>query len=150
MGYGIAEATELLEGHARYGARPTMLVMTDGQTNVGPYSFSMPSGFDWDDYTDYDGDGNADYSTSDSKKKYAFYQAMLAADAGITVHSLSVGSGADRDLMEAIAFVGDGTYIDVPGGTTIAEMESQMLAAFAQIAAKIPPPKLVYDDGVTE
>jgi hypothetical protein len=146
MGYGIKEGRELIQGSARYGARPTLLVMTDGLANVGP-SFSFPGGWDWADYTDYNGDGVADYSTGDKYKMYAFYEAVQAANAGITVHTLSVGTGADQGLMKAIAFAGGGIWINVPGGTSISQMESEMLQAFGEIAAKVPPPKLVYEDG---
>ena len=154
MGDGILKAHELLigspgdpddDGHVRYGARPTMLIMTDGQTNQGPSGWSMPNDFQWSDWTDYDGDGNADYSTSDWKKQYAFWEATEAARRGITLHTMAVGAGADRNLMRAIAFVGGGQYIDVPGGTTVAEMEEDLLDAFRQIAAKVPPPKLVFE-----
>ncbi len=154
MGDGILKARELLvgdaddpddDGYSRYGARPTMIVMTDGQTNQAPYGWSMPAGFDWDDWTDYDGDGSADYSTSDSKKQYAFYEATQAIDRGITIHTMAVGQGADRSLMKAIAFAGGGVYISVPGGSTIAEMEEQLLEAFSSVAAKVPPAKLVYE-----
>ena len=58
---------------------------------------------------------------------------------------MAVGAGADRDLMEAIAFAGNGIYISVPGGATVSEMEEQMLEAFGQIAAKVPAAKLVYE-----
>ena len=73
MGDGILKARELLvgaagdpddDGYSRYGARPTMLVMTDGQTNQAPSGWSMPAGFNWAEWTDYDGDGTADYSTA--------------------------------------------------------------------------------------
>jgi hypothetical protein len=47
--------------------------------------------------------------------------------------------------MEAIANAGDGICIVVPGGTTIAQMEDELLAAFSQIAANVPPPKLLQD-----
>ena len=47
--------------------------------------------------------------------------------------------------MKAIAFAGKGICVDVPGGTTIAAMHAQMLAAFSQIAAKVPPAQLIYD-----
>ena len=153
MGYGIKDAKELLigdpsdpsdNGNVRYGARPTMIVMTDGQTNQGPSGWSLPSGWDWAEWTDYDGDGDADYSTSNSKKQYAFWEATEAIRGGVTVHAMSVGAGADRDLMEAIAFAGSGVWIDVPGGTTVAQMEDDLIAAFRQIAAKVPPSKLVY------
>ncbi|NOZ39554.1 MAG: VWA domain-containing protein [Planctomycetes bacterium] len=154
MGDGILKARELLvgdasdptdEGYSRYGARPTMIIMTDGQTNQGPSGWSMPGGFDWDDWTDYDGDGIADYTTSNWKKQYSFWEATQAINRGITLHTMAVGQGADRDLMEAIAFAGGGIFISVPGGSTVAAMESQLLDAFRNIASKVPPAKLVYE-----
>ena len=153
MGDGILKARELLvgaandlddDGYTRYGARPTMLVMTDGQTNQAPSGWSMPAGFNWADWTDYDGDGTANYTTSDTKKKYAFWEATEAIKLGITIHTLAVGDGADRDLMKAIAFAGNGICIDVPGGGT-ANMESQLLDAFKNIASQVPPARLVYE-----
>jgi len=154
MGDGILNGRELLVGEAsdpdddgfsRYGARPTMLIMTDGQTNQGPSGWSMPGGFSWDEWTDYDGDGSADYSTSNWKKQYAFWEATEAVQRGITLHTMAVGEGADRDLMRAIAFAGGGIFIDVPGGATIAAMESQLMDAFRNIASQVPPAKLVYE-----
>jgi hypothetical protein len=151
MGDGILKAKELLvgtggsdTGYTRYGARPTMLVMTDGQTNQKPAGWSMPAGFSWAEFTDYDADGDADYSASNAEKKYAFYMAVQAAQRGITIHTLAVGTDADRDLMRAIAYVGGGIFIDVPGGGT-ADMESALQEAFGQIASKVPPAKLVFD-----
>lgn len=154
MGDGILKARELLvgmaddpddEGYARYGARPTMLIMTDGQTNQGPSGWSLPEDFNWADWTDYDGDGSPDYTTSDWKKQYSFWEATEAAKRGITLHTLAVGQGADRSLMRAIAFAGSGVYIDVPGGSTVAAMEDQLIDAFRNIAAQVPPAKLVYE-----
>ena len=104
----------------RYGARPTMIVMTDGQTNQKPSSWSLPASFKWKDWTDYDGDGMANYTTSDNYKKYAFWEATEAIKRGITIHTIAVGADADRDLMKAIAFAGGGVFIDVPGGSTVA------------------------------
>ncbi len=154
MGDGILKARELLvgvaddpddDGYSRYGARPTMIIMTDGQTNQGPEGWSMPGDFTWADWTDYDDDGNADYSTTDWKKQYAFWEATEAIKRGVTLHTLAVGQGADRELMEAIAFAGSGVFIDVPGGSTIGDLETQLLDAFRNIAAKVPPAKLVYE-----
>ena len=153
MGDGILKARELLvgidgdssdEGFSRYGARPTMLIMTDGQTNQRPWGWSLPGGFSWADWTDFDGNGSANYSTSDKNKQYAFWQATKSIDRGVTLHTLAVGAGADRTLMQAIASAGGGIYIDVPGGSTVAAMESQLVDAFRQIASKVPPAKLVY------
>ncbi len=154
MGDGILKAREMLvgvasdpddEGHVRFGARPTMLIMTDGQTNQGPSGWSMPDDFNWADWTDYDGDGAANYSTSNWKKQYAFYEAVEAAQRGITLHTLAVGNGADRDLMRAIAFAGGGVSIDVPGGTTVSQMEAELIEAFRNIGSQIPPAKLVFE-----
>jgi hypothetical protein len=153
IGDGIKIGRELLvgtggsdTGNARFGARPIMIVMTDGLSTINPPSFSMPSGFTWSAWTDYDGDGTANYSTSDSRKRYAIYQAIESANRGIQIHTLAVGSGADTDLLQAIAFIGGGIYVEVPGGTSIPQMESELLEAFGQIASKLPPPKLIYDD----
>jgi len=92
-----------------------------------------------------DGDGVADYSTGDWKKQYSFWEATEAAKKGITLRTLAVGQGADRSLMQAIAFAGGGIYIDVPGGATVATMQSQLLDAFRNIASQVPPAKLVYE-----
>lgn len=159
IGDGVLKGREMLvgadgdpndEGHTRYGARPTMIVMTDGNANRSKSGWSMPSDFSWDDWTDYDGDGSADYSTNDQHKKYAFYEAVQAVERGITIHTMAVGANADRDLMRAMAHAGGGVFISVPGGSTIAEMESQMLEAFGQIAAKVPPAQLVYELSAAE
>lgn len=158
MGYAIDDGRKLLvgdaatgqAGHAREGSRLTMIVMTDGQANQYPNGWSLPASFRWEDWTDYDGDGDADYTTGDRAKQYAFWEATQAIDDHITLHTMSVGVYADTALMDAIAFAGGGIHINVPGGQTIAEMESELLAAFSQIAANVPPPKLVFDQGAEE
>lgn len=153
MGDGILKGRELLvgvasnpndHGYSRYGAHPTLVVMTDGQTNQKPSGWTMPASFNWAQWTDYDGNGTADYTTTDVNKKYAFWEATEAAKRGITIHTITVGADADRDLMKAIAFASGGIHVDVPGGSTIAEMQQQMLDAFSQIAAKLPPAQLIY------
>ncbi len=146
MGDGIKQARELLEDYARYGSRPTVLVITDGNTNQMPSDWTLPQDWDWDELTDYDGDGHADYTTTDTRKQYAFWEATEGMDRGYTFHTMTVGAGADRNLMEAIAFAGEGVWIDVPGGETVGAMEAQMLDAFSEIAGRVPPPTLVYDE----
>jgi hypothetical protein len=152
-GYGILEAREMLlgaggsdTGHLRFGARPTIIVMTDGLANRSPSGFTMPSDWNWAEWTDYDGDGAADYSTSDVHKKYAFYEATECVKRGITVHAMSVGAEADRNLMRAIAFAGKGIWIDVPGGSSPSHMEAQMKQSFQQIGSMVPSTKLVELD----
>jgi hypothetical protein len=151
MGDGIKKGRELLvgtggsdTGYARVGAQSTMLVMTDGMTNQKPSGWTLPSGFKWSDWTDYDGNGSADYSTTDSYKKYAFWEATEAIKKGVVIHTLAVGNDADRNLMKAIAFASGGVYINVPGDG-VEYMRAGLLDAFSQIAGKVPPPKLVYD-----
>ena len=145
-GDGVRQAREMLQQHCRYGSRPTVLVITDGNANEAPSRWSLPSDWDWNKLTDYDGDGLADYVTNDRNKQYAFWQATEGMDLGYTFHTMSVGADADRDLMKALAFVGKGTWIDVPGGSTVAEMQEQMLSALSQIAGRVPPPMLICDD----
>ena len=146
MGYGVLEAKNLLAAEARYGARPTIILMTDGLANRYPSGWSMPGDFNWNDWTDFNDDGNADYTTADRSKQYAFWQVTEAISQGYTVHTMAVGTGADRTLMAAIAGASGGQYINVPGGSTVAEMESQLLDAFGEIASQVPPAKLVYDE----
>lgn len=159
MGYGIKDAKEMLigdpknqnkNGYARDGSRPTMIIMTDGQTNQGPSNWKLPSNWNWAKWTDYNNDGWADYTTSDKKKQYAFWEATEAIRYGVTVHTMSVGCGADRKLMEAIAFAGGGVWIDIPGGSTISAMEKDLMDAFRKIAASVPPAKLIYDQPIEE
>ncbi|PQO40144.1 pilus assembly protein TadG-related protein [Blastopirellula marina] len=145
MGYGVNTASQLLAQQTRNGARPTMLVMTDGQANRYPSGWTLPGDWDWADYTDMDGDGVADFSTNDLAKQFAFYEAIQAHKNDVTIHTMSVGLDADRNLMTAIAFACGGIHIAVPGGSTVAEMQEQLLDAFGQIAAKVPPPQLVYE-----
>lgn len=149
-GYGILEARNMLlgtggsdEGYLRYGARPTMIIMTDGLANRSPSGFTMPADWNWAEWTDYDDNGVADYYTTDVHKKYAFYQATECVKRGVTVHSMSVGADADRNLMRAIAFAGKGIWIDVPGGSSPSQMEEQMKQSFQQIGSMVPSTKLV-------
>jgi hypothetical protein len=155
IGDGILKARQMLvgvsddpddEGYSRYGARPTMILMTDGLANQKPSSWSLPAGFNWADWTDYDGDGLANYSTNDAYKKYAFWEATEAIKRGITIHTLAVGNDADTDMMRAIAFAGGGVFMEVPGGTSVEEMEEALMDAFSQVAAKVPAAQLLYED----
>jgi hypothetical protein len=151
MGDGIKKGAQLLNDNSRYGARPTMVLMTDGVPNETPSGWNLPSGFSWAAWTDYDGDGDADYTptgtTSEKRhKSYAFWEATQAINNGVVIHTVCVGGLGDRDLMRAIAFAGGGVYANVPGGSTVSEMEEQLLEAFGQIAAKVPPAQLIYED----
>lgn len=148
MGGGLEDGIDLLLDNARDGARRTILLMTDGNTNTmdNNASSSLPYGWDWDELFDYDGDGNRDYYTNSSQRRYVLKVAYEAVESGITVHTMSVGIDADRDLMEAIAHLAGGHYINVPGGFSVADMETEVEAAFHKIASFVPPAKLMNEE----
>lgn len=154
IGDGVKFAREILTDEARAGARWQMLIMTDGVVNR-PSSLpsGLPSGwntFDWS-LTDWDNDGTANYGTADlnkgnrPQKEYLLYQCTIAKQAGITLHTMAVGEGADRDLMRAIASIGCGVYIEIPGNTTPAAMTDLLEQKFSLLAGNVPPAKLMFD-----
>ncbi len=148
MGGGLEDGIQMILDNSRAGARRTILLMTDGNTNTmdaGAIS-SLPLGWDWDELFDYDGDGNNDYYTNSSQRRYVLAAAYNAVQNGITVHTMSVGIDADRDLMRAIAHLAGGHFIDVPGGASVADMESEVEQAFHRIASFVPPAKLMNQE----
>ncbi len=145
VGYGLKEARATLNAKGRFGARPTILLITDGNANRAPSDWSLPGNWNWNALTDMDGDGIADFTANDKNVQYAFYELKQCIDAGITVHTMTVGADADRDMMEAMAFAASGVWINVPGGATIEDMHDQMIEAFSKIAANVPPAKILID-----
>lgn len=145
MGGGLKDAKWLLDNHKRNGARPTILLMTDGNTNAmdSTENSTLPAGWNWDALFDYDADGARDYETSDAKKRHALKVAKECVDAGFTIHCMSVGADADTELLRAIAWLGNGVYIEVPGGSSVEEMQDQVEEGFERIAAFVPPAKLL-------
>ena len=142
-GDGIKKALELLDSNSRYGAQKAILLMTDGQPNISPSGFSLPNGWNWNALLDYDGNGSADYTTSDRDCQYALYQAKLAADNNVVVHTLCVGAGADTALLKAISKISGGYDIVVPAGTSVTAQESLLREAFGVLAGQVPPARLV-------
>ncbi len=155
IGDGVKNAREILEDEARAGARWQMLIMTDGVVNrPSNLPSGLPSGwntFDWSK-ADWDGDGVADYGVTDlnkgnrPQKEYLLHQCFLAKEAGITLHTMAVGEGADRDLMRAIAAIGRGVYIEIAGDTTPAQMTTLLEQKFNLLAGNVPPAKLMFDE----
>jgi Flp pilus assembly protein TadG len=145
MGGGLTDAITLLNTYKRDGSRPAIILMTDGNSNTidSGVSTALPTGWNWNTLFDYDGNGTADFTTSDSQAQYVLKKVKEAVDKGYTVHAISVGVDADRDLLRAVAFLGNGYYVDVPGGSSVTDMESQVRDAFTKIAAAVPPARLV-------
>jgi hypothetical protein len=142
-GDGIQKGIELLNSNGRYGAQKAILLMTDGVPNISPSGFNLPSDWNWNELLDYDGNGSADYTTSSRSAQYALYQAKLAADNDIVIHTLCVGAGADTDLLKAISKISGGYDIVVPAGTSVTAQESLLREAFGVLAGQVPPARLV-------
>lgn len=142
IGGGIVCGKQMLDDSKRLGTQPTLLIMTDGQPTAQDSGWTFPSDWNWGMF-DYDGDGSGDYYTSDSDALYALMRAKECVDAGYTIHTMTVGLGADPSLMKAIAHMGKGITIVVPGNQSVAEMEEEVIAGFQKIAAFVPPAKLV-------
>ena len=97
------------QNNARAGARKMMVLMTDGQANL-PY--------------------NSYYA-----KQKALEEATACAAAGIPIITISLGSGADTNLMQQIADITKGAYFEIPGGQTVAEYEEDLKDVFRKVAA---------------
>ncbi len=139
MGGGLKDAITLLNDAKRDGARPTILLMTDGNTNTidEGEDTSLPADWDWDTLLDYDGDGNSDYSTTSDQKKYVLRLAYEAVQSDYTIHTMAVGIDADRNLMRAIAHIGKGSFIDVPGGVSVNDMTADIEEGFQALLGNI-------------
>lgn len=148
MSGGLKSGIELLDDHKRDGSRPAIILMTDGNSNTldDGETGTLPSGWSWNSLFDYDGNGTSDYSTSSTQKTAVLKYVKDAVDKGYTVHAISVGNDADRDLLEAVAWLGNGYWVDVPGGMSASDMEEELREAFVKIASAVPPARLVKSD----
>ena len=109
---GMEVGIDELVGTARPGAHRTMVLLTDGIAN-------RPG------------------SRSEAKAR-SIDAAHRASDEGVRVLTVSVGLGADTQLMDDIADITGGVHFNVPGGSTIEELESGLREAFRRIAAERP------------
>lgn len=145
MSGGLKRAIQLIDNHKRMGSRPAILLMTDGNSNTldSGENGALPQGWSWNALFDYDGNGSADFSTNNVQQTAVLKYVKQAVDKGYTVHAISVGNDADRNLMKAVAWLGNGYWVDVPGGMTALDMEEDLREAFAKIASAVPPARLV-------
>ncbi len=109
---GMAVARAELQAHARPRAHKLMLVMTDGQANA-PGSASQAY-------------------------QAVITEAYAAKNAGIKVVTISVGLGADTELLDEVAAIGNGEHFNVPGGQSIADVQAQLLQVFRRVATSRP------------
>jgi Flp pilus assembly protein TadG len=112
IGAGMSSARQELVNNARPGAFRMMVLMTDGQPNR-PTNESQ---------------GQALVNS----------QSALCAAARIPIVTISLGGGADADLMQNVADTTRGAHFNIPGGQTASEYEEQLIEVFGQVAATRP------------
>ncbi|MCA9102545.1 MAG: VWA domain-containing protein, partial [Planctomycetales bacterium] len=109
---GLKTSREELEDNGRIGSYKLIILMTDGIAN-------RPS--------------------NESTAKAAVYsEAQLAADAHIPVVTISLGAGADTDLMQYVADTTGGKHFVVPGDQAPSEYEEDLKEVFRKIAQDMP------------
>lgn len=112
IGAGMRVGLKELLDNGRTGTLKLMILMTDGIANR-PYNESVARG-------------------------YALQQAMAAADAKIPIVTISLGAGADLNLMQEIADITGGVHFNVPGGQSVADYEADLKEVFRKVAASRP------------
>lgn len=116
IGGGIQGAvTELNSTRARPAARKVIVLLTDGMANVNELG----------ETTSYA--GGAAYTTA---------QAQIAADQGIRIFTVSVGSSADQALMADVAEIGGGDTFHAEG--SIEEYSEQLDLIFQELGGRRP------------
>lgn len=110
---GMTKARLEVQNNARSGAQKMLIVMTDGVVN-------LPTG-----------------NTTTDKAK-VITEANLCAAAKIPVVTIALGAYADTALMQQVADITGGVAFVVAGGQPIAQVQAQLEAVFAQVAADRP------------
>ncbi len=94
--------------HARPRSSRLMVLMTDGEAN--------------------------EPGDSATAKAAVITEANLAAANKIKILTISLGAGADTALMQQVADITGGVHFNVPGGSTIAAVQTQLDKVFHEIA----------------
>jgi Flp pilus assembly protein TadG len=112
IGAGMQSARIELRDNARPGAFRMMVLMTDGIPN-------RPT--------------NETQGTALVNSESA-----ACAELRIPIVTISLGGGADTDLMQSTADTTRGAHFNIPGGQTASEYEEQLIEVFGQVAATRP------------
>lgn len=105
---GMKIGREELIQNARPRASRLMVLMTDGEANE-------PGG-------------------AAAAKAAVLAEASAAASAKIKILTISLGAGADTSLMQQVADMTSGEHFNVPGGSSIAAVQTQLEQVFRKIA----------------
>ena len=115
IGHGIeTAANELLYGSGRATAAKIIILMTDGIANRC-YSWGSRCG-------------------TSAAETYAYDQAVAAANNGIAIYVVGLGPSVNDSLLQSIADVGGGTYLNAP---TAADLEETFEAIADAIRIRI-------------
>ncbi len=115
IGAGLKKSREELDANARAGSFRMIVLLTDGKANwVG---------------------GGYDIAAA---RQFVLDEAQLAADRGYKVMTISLGSGADTELMAQVADITGGKHFNVPGGQSVADYREDLLDVFEDIANRRP------------
>ncbi len=112
IGAGLHTSRLELQNHARAGAFRMIVLMTDGLPN-------RPT-------------------NESTGRQYVLTEAAACASAKIPVVTISLGAGADSELMQQVADTTGGYHFNVPGGQTGSEYEQDLLQIFGQVASSRP------------
>ncbi|MDA7950145.1 MAG: VWA domain-containing protein [Pirellulaceae bacterium] len=115
IGAGLENALDEIEENGRAGSFKMVVLMTDG----------VPTWYN----------GSADEVGA---RNYLIQQAERARDMKIPVFAVSLGSGADTELMEQVAAITAGYHFTVEGGQSPEEYTEDLKDAFREIANKRP------------
>jgi Mg-chelatase subunit ChlD len=107
---GMNKARLDLQNNGRTGALKMMVLMTDGLPNL----------------------------PSSGASSAVITEANLCAAAKIPVVCISLGSGADTSLLQQVSDITNGAHFIVEGGRPISEVQADLEAIFAQVAADRP------------
>ena len=112
IGAGMQKAREELSANGRDGAQKMMVLMTDGIANRPHNPIAA--------------------------KAFVMEEAQKAKDAGFPIVTISLGTGADTALMQAVADLTGGIHFNIPGGSDVDQYEEDLKDAFRQIAGARP------------
>jgi len=79
-------------------------------------------------------DGLANRPANDPRGLVRLEAENCAAD-GFPVITISLGAGADQDLMQEVADITGGIHFNIPGGMSVADYEEELKEVFRKIAA---------------
>ncbi|RME19457.1 MAG: VWA domain-containing protein, partial [Candidatus Zixiibacteriota bacterium] len=115
IGGGLQTARQHLQNEGRPASFKMIVLLTDGVTNWTARGYN-PS----------------------AARAQVISEANLCKDLGYPVFTISLGAGADKNMMDQVADLTGGTHFNIPGGRSVAQYRLQLMEAFRQIAAHRP------------